>query len=164
MDSRQAARPEFRLLRDVIDADPPIFFEFQRDPVAARTAAFVSKDPSDRAAFDAHWKKIRSDPKVILRTIVQDGRVVGSVARWDLAGNPQVTYWIDRKFRGRGIATRALAAFLKIVTVRPIYASAAHDDAASIRVLEKCGFRRVGGEKAFANARGCEIEEVFFEL
>ncbi len=151
-------------LRDVTDADLPTLFEFQRDPVASRMAAFVSKDPSDRAAFDAHWKKLRNDPAIVLRAIVEDGRLAGSVARWDLAGKPQVTYWIGREFWGRGIATRALAAFLEIVTVRPLYASAASDNAGSLRVLEKCGFRRTGEESAFAPGRGAEIVEVFLEL
>ena len=46
----------------------------------------------------------------------------------------------------------------------PLYASAAQDTAASIRVLEKCGFEMRGSAKAFAKARGTEIEEVFLEL
>jgi RimJ/RimL family protein N-acetyltransferase len=48
--------------------------------------------------------------------------------------------------------------------VRPLYASAAADNAGSIRVLEKCGFRRTGEVRALAKARGAEITEVFFEL
>jgi RimJ/RimL family protein N-acetyltransferase len=34
----------------------------------------------------------------------------------------------------------------------------------SQRVLEKCGFRRVGEGRGFANARGEEIDEVLFRL
>jgi RimJ/RimL family protein N-acetyltransferase len=63
-----------------------------------------------------------------------------------------------------GIATLALTEFLRIFNTRPLYASAAKDNAASIRVLEKCGFAIRGSAKAFAKARGTEIEEVFFEL
>lgn len=47
---------------------------------------------------------------------------------------------------------------------RPLYARAAKDNVASIRVLEKCGFRISGYERAFANARGEEIEEAILEL
>jgi RimJ/RimL family protein N-acetyltransferase len=47
---------------------------------------------------------------------------------------------------------------------RPLYASAARDNAASIRVLEKCGFTIRGSAKAFAGARGEEIEEVMLHL
>jgi RimJ/RimL family protein N-acetyltransferase len=51
-----------------------------------------------------------------------------------------VGYWVGREFWGRGIATRALAAFLDEVSERPIYAGVADTNLASIRVLEKCGF------------------------
>jgi RimJ/RimL family protein N-acetyltransferase len=77
---------------------------------------------------------------------------------------PQVTYWVDREFWGRGIATAALAQFLTLYRVRPVYASAAADNPGSLRVLEKCGFVRQGMEKSFANARGQEIDEVFLVL
>ena len=51
-----------------------------------------------------------------------------------------------------------------IFNTRPLYASAAKNNAASIRVLEKCGFAIRGSAKALAKARGNGIEEVFFEL
>ena len=50
-------------------------------------------------------------------------------------------YWIGREFWGRGVATRALWAFLHEVEERPIYAGVAETNIASIRVLEKCGFK-----------------------
>ena len=40
----------------------------------------------------------------------------------------------------------------------------AKDNAGSIRVLDECGFRLVGTERGFANARGAEIEELLFVL
>jgi RimJ/RimL family protein N-acetyltransferase len=48
--------------------------------------------------------------------------------------------------------------------VRPIYASAAQDNAASLRVLAKCGFVVTGSHLDYAEARGHEIEEVLLEL
>jgi RimJ/RimL family protein N-acetyltransferase len=47
---------------------------------------------------------------------------------------------------------------------RPLYARAAKDNIASIRVLEKCGFQVMGYDKGFAIARGKEIEEVIMQL
>ena len=41
---------------------------------------------------------------------------------------------------GRGIATAALTAFLRLEQTRPLYAGVAKHDAASVRVLQKCGF------------------------
>ena len=72
--------------------------------------------------------------------------------------------WVGNEFWGNGIATQALTELLRTVEDRPLYASAASDNAASLRVLEKCGFRKRGSAKAFAKARGAEIDEVFFEL
>jgi RimJ/RimL family protein N-acetyltransferase len=151
-------------LRAVIDDDLPVFFEQQQDPVARHMAGFTSKDASDRDAFDAHWAKIRSDDTVTAMTIVLDGRVAGNIGSFARDGKPQVTYWIGKEHWGKGLATKALSMFLAIITTRPLYASAAGDNSASIRVLEKCGFAITGSEKAFANARGEEIEEAKLTL
>jgi RimJ/RimL family protein N-acetyltransferase len=46
-----------------------------------------------------------------------------------------------------------------------VFASTAGDNVASQRVLERCGFKRTGEqERAFAEARGEEIDEVMFRL
>jgi RimJ/RimL family protein N-acetyltransferase len=151
-------------LRDVIDSDLEIFFENEQDPTANHMAAFTRKDPSDRAAFDAHRAKINADPTVLNKTIMVDGQVVGSVAKFEMYGDTEVTYWISKDYWGKGIVTQALAQFLNIVTVRPIFGRAAKDNLGSIRVLEKCGFKITGHDKGFANARGEEIEEVVMTL
>ncbi len=92
--------------------------------------------------------------------------MVGHVAKFVDAefGKPEVTYWIGRKHWGRGLATEALSQFVSKLELRPLYGRAARDNAASIRVMEKCGFRIVGYGKGFAKARGKEIEEVILEL
>jgi RimJ/RimL family protein N-acetyltransferase len=152
------------LLRDVIDADLPIFFEQQLDPQANYMAAFTAEDPTNLAAFTAHWAKIRAFDNVINKTIVADGQVVGNVASFVMFDQLQVSYWLGKEYWGKGIATRALSELLKLQTVRPIYGRAARDNFASIRVLEKCGFVLRGYEKAFANARNAEIEEAILKL
>jgi RimJ/RimL family protein N-acetyltransferase len=147
----------------VIDRHLPILFEQQQDPAANRMAAFTARDPADRAAFDAHWAKIRSDPTVTIRAILFDGQLAGSVARYNDRGFFEVTYWLGREYWGKGIATRALSALLEEVKERPLYAGAAADNVASLRVLEKCGFLIVGRERGFADARGQEIDEVLLK-
>jgi RimJ/RimL family protein N-acetyltransferase len=152
-------------LRDVIEDDLRLFFDFQLDPDANSMAAFTAKDPTDREAFTAHWKKNLLEPTNINRTIVCDGQVVGSIASYEDGGKPEVTYWIGRAHWGKGIATRALTTFLaQANTTRPIYARVAKDNLGSRRVLEKCGFQVIGETKGFANARGEEIEELLLEL
>lgn len=151
-------------LREVRKEDLALFFEFQLDDLASVMAAFTHKDPSSRSAFEVHWSKIMADPSIINRTVVVDNQVVGSVASYLLGVERQVCYWIDRKYWGQGIATRALEELLKLIPDRPLFASAAWDNTGSIRVLEKCGFCYVRTELAYANARGAEIEEEMFIL
>jgi signal transduction histidine kinase/RimJ/RimL family protein N-acetyltransferase len=112
------------------------------DPESLRMAAFTAKDPTDRDAFDAHWKRIRARPTCVNRTVLVDGDVVGSAAVYGEPGEREVTYWIDRAYWGKGIATAALRDLLAEVPERPLYARVAADNAGSLRVLEKCGFRR----------------------
>lgn len=152
-------------LRDVQAADLDIFFANRQDPIASHMAAFVSKDPSDRAAFDAHWQRIMADENNTNKTILYKGQVAGHVASFIMFGELEVTYWIDRAYWGQGVASRALKEFLTTVQrKRPIFGRAAKDNLASIRVLEKCGFQHIGEDMGYANARGKEIAEVILKL
>ncbi|MFF5478558.1 GNAT family N-acetyltransferase [Streptomyces sp. NPDC012935] len=150
-------------LREVHDSDLPVFYRQLNDPEALRMAAFTPKDPEDRDAFDAHWRRIRSSDDV-LRTILADGDVVGSAAVYGEPGEREVTYWVDRAYWGRGVATAALRGLLAQVPERPLYARAAADNEGSLRVLHKCGFRVSAHARGFANARGEEIDEVVLHL
>ncbi|WP_030590122.1 GNAT family N-acetyltransferase [Streptomyces anulatus] len=152
-------------LRAVQDSDLPLFFAWMSDPEATRVAAFTSEDPTDRAAFDAHWARLRAGSGgVVMRTVVADGAVVGHVGAYGDPGDRQVTYWIGRAHWGRGLATAALRAFLDETPTRPLHARAAADNLGSRRVLEKCGFVVTGKDRGFARARGGEIDEVLVTL
>ena len=151
-------------IREIEPADLEVFYVHQLDPEAIRLAAFVSKDPTDKVAFDAHWRKVLSLAGVTNRTILADGAVAGHVACFPDGDNMEVTYWIGREFWGNGVATRALALLLGLVTVRPILARAATDNLGSLRLLEKCGFKITGTDKGFANGRGEETEEYLLRL
>lgn len=149
-------------LREVGPCDLDLFHTQFQDPEAKRMAAFGPADPVDRARFDAHWK--RNIAEYVVRTVLADGEVVGSVCVYGEPGDLQVTYWIDRAHWGRGVATAALRALLELVPERPLFARAAADNSGSVRVLEKCGFTVMGHERAFANARGAEIDELVLIL
>jgi RimJ/RimL family protein N-acetyltransferase len=150
-------------LRDVVDADFEVFFALQRDEVASRMAAFGTRD-ADAMTLAARWKRNAANVTTASKTILDDGAVVGLVASFMVGEERHVTYWIAGSHWGRGVATAALDQFLRLVTARPLHASTAYDNAGSQRVLEKCGFVRCGTERAFADARGEEIDEVFFVL
>jgi RimJ/RimL family protein N-acetyltransferase len=96
--------------------------------------------PRTREAFDSHWSKSLGDPANIVRAILLGEAFVGYVSRFPHDGEDHVGYWIDRAFWGRGIASRALSLLLQEVTDRPLVATAATSNLASLRVLQKCGF------------------------
>jgi len=153
------------LLRNVVNEDLPIFFEYQLDQGANYMAAFTARDPTDQEAFLAHWHRILADKTNIIQTILFNRQVAGSVSSYEEEGKPEVTYWLGKEYWGKGIATRALKEFLAQKNqIRPIYARVAKDNLGSRRVLEKCGFKIIGESKGFANARGEEIEELHLEL
>jgi RimJ/RimL family protein N-acetyltransferase len=151
-------------LRKVREEDIPVFFEQQLDPQANEMAAFTSREPSDRQAFEQHWERLRSKQDVFVRTVLYNGQVAGHIVKYVQFLEPEVGYWLGREFWGRGIATRGLELFLGEIQERPLNARAAKDNLASIRVLEKCGFRKTGESKGFANARGAVVEEAVFIL
>jgi RimJ/RimL family protein N-acetyltransferase len=161
--STEPSPPEI-LLRQVAPEDLPIFFEYQLDPQASRMAAFTAENPSDRQAFDRHWKRLLGDPAIIVRTVVFRGQVAGHMVSFRQGNRRLVGYWTGRDFWGLGITTAALRQFLDLLEERPLFALAAHDNAASIRILEKCGFVPVGQERGFASARQELVEEILFRL
>lgn len=147
-------------LRNIRPDDLPIFFEHQLDADATRMAGFPSRD---RAAFDAHWaNNIFGNSTAVTRTILLDGEVAGNIGSWQQDDLRLVGYWIGKEYWGRGVATEALALFLRIVTSRPLYAHVVKHNVASIRVLEKCGFRREREERI--EAGGEESAEIEFVL
>ena len=107
-------------------------------------AAFNSRD---RAAFDQHWAKILADENNLNQTIVADDHVAGNIASFLMEGQREVGYWIERAFWGRGIASAALSAFLRLEQRRPLHAGVAKHNAASLRVLQKCGFTFLNSTK-----------------
>ena len=151
-------------LRAMQDGDLPFYWEHLSDPAAQHMAAVTRPYHYDRGLFDRHWERIRADPAVLHRTVLDGDRVVGHVAAFGPPDERGVTYWIDRACWGRGIATAALGALLRLEDTRPLVAHAVADNAGSIRVLEKCGFVVTGRGRVFAQARDGEIDEVVLTL
>jgi RimJ/RimL family protein N-acetyltransferase len=151
-------------LRAVRDDDLDAIYDQMRDPVAVRMAAFTAEDPDDRVAFDAHFVRLRTDPEILMFAVTMDGELVGTAAAFPVGDDTEITYWLDRAWWGRGIATRAVELLVDLVPLRPITARAASDNAGSLAVLRKVGFRPVGKEVAYATGRGEEFEETVLRL
>lgn len=146
-------------LRGVEPGDLPLFFAHQRDPEAVAMVAFHSRD---RAAFDQHWEKILADEANLNRTVLLEGDVAGNISSFMRGGQREVGYWIDRAYWGRGVATGALSAFLRLEQTRPLYAGVAKHNAASLRVLQKCGFTLL--PSADENSDGADDSHVLLVL
>jgi len=142
------------VLRNVVEEDLDAFFEHQREPEANEMAIFPARD---RETFDAHWRRLLADDSLIKKTIVEDGEVAGNILSWQQEGRRLVGYWIGREFWGKGLATRALYELTEEITERPLHAWVAASNVSSIRVLEKCGFVRVG-------SRTTDVEELLYQL
>ena len=149
------------VLRDVSEADLPVFFAHQTDPDASRMAAFP---PREWEAFLAHWTRILADETVLKKTILLDGQAVGNVVSFLQSGDREVGYWVGKEFWGKGIATQALAAFLFLEKTRPLYAHVAKHNLASQRVLEKCAFEVIGEDSWTPTAGGEVVEEYILIL
>lgn len=113
----------------------------QLDPESNRMAG---TKPHTREAFDAVWERALADEQVVPRVIIDsNGAIVGTMNRFKADGVDALGYLIAREHWGKGIAGRALELFLAEVTTRPLHATAARDNVASLRVLTRAGFRIV---------------------
>jgi RimJ/RimL family protein N-acetyltransferase len=108
--------------------------------------------------------QLLADPRVRVNAIAVDGITVGYVGSFFSDSEREVTYWVDRRYWGKGVATAALEAFLRDEITRPVVARVARDNARSVRVLEKCGFVLVAHTTGYAPQRSADIEELVFRL
>jgi RimJ/RimL family protein N-acetyltransferase len=152
------------ILRKTVASDLEAFFIFQLDKEANYLAAFTSKDPTDKTAYLHKYTKFLTDPTINMRTIVMDNIIAGSIAKFEIEGEAEITYWMDKVVWGKGVATKALKDFLTIENSRPLFGRTAFDNVGSQKVLGKCGFVKIGTDKGFANARQTEIDEFIYRL
>jgi RimJ/RimL family protein N-acetyltransferase len=151
-------------LRPLEDRDLDTIYEQAKDPESVRMAAFTAEDQTDRRAFLNRMSRLRADTSVPFRVIDVDGAIAGTIGSFRIDDQLEVTYWVDRAYWGKGVASAALQILLSETAERPVYARAASDNVGSLRVLEKAGFRRVGVDRGFARGRGEEIEETILRL
>ncbi|MBV1945625.1 MULTISPECIES: GNAT family N-acetyltransferase [Streptomyces] len=137
------AEPEDVRLRGVTEDDLELFLAFEHDPEAVRRSRFT---PRPRDAFLTHWRtRVLPGPDSLVRTVTAGGEVAGNIVSWAQEdGRRFVGYWLGRPYWGRGIGSRALALFLALDPVRPLYADPFAGNTASVALLEKHGFARVG--------------------
>ena len=121
-------------------------------------AAFPTRAPD---VFYAHWATIRADPTNITRTIVaDDGSWSATSSAGSTAVDREVGYWIGREHWGRGYRDGgAPAPARRGRRIGRSSRTSSPDNIGSQRVVEHCGFVRVG--EAVADDG---VHEVIFRL
>jgi RimJ/RimL family protein N-acetyltransferase len=151
-------------LRILEDADLDRLFEWEQDPRAVAMAAFTRADPADRAAFDEHYQRIRSDPDCTLLAVEDDGVLAGTIGSFTMEGEREITYWINPSRWGQGLATAALKAFVLVEATRPLFARVAEQNIDSARVLARAGFVQIGSDIGHAHGVGRDVVEHIYRL
>jgi RimJ/RimL family protein N-acetyltransferase len=151
-------------LRALREDDLDDLFRWESDPTATSMAAFTRANPADRAAFDAHYHRVRSDANNTNQAIEEDGVLAGMIASFTVEGDRELTYWIDPVRWGRGIASEAVRAFIERETQRPLFARAAAHNIGSSKVLLRNGFMKIGEETSWAAGLGQDVLEHIYRL
>jgi RimJ/RimL family protein N-acetyltransferase len=145
------ARTERLLLRPGWVEDAPALFDAIADERIVRNLASAPWPYrlDDAEAFLATERKPDQVNFLIFRRMPGETRLVGSIGFGRTPdGNREFGYWIARPFWGRGYATEAGRAVLKLArdSLRLPRLHSGHflDNPASGRVLEKLGFRPTG--------------------
>lgn len=152
------------VLRELRDEDLAAVFEQWADPAAAHMAAFTAPNHMDRDAFEQRWARLRADESVTNRAIVVDGEVAGTIGSWAAATTVRSRIGLDAPSGGRASPPARSRRSSPSTPPARCMRRVAADNLGSRRVLEKCGFRVVGADRGFAEARGAEVDELVLEL
>src|SRR6478735_2656105 len=78
------------ILRVTTPADLEQLFLFQLDPEGSYQAAFMPKDHTDKEAYIARYTTYLSNPTINMRTILVNGSIAGSVAKYVMEGDAEI--------------------------------------------------------------------------
>ncbi len=129
----------------------------------------LSRVPHPYAAEDARrWLALVAEDHATGRSIhlaiTEGGKLIGVISLEDYRGNSHFGYWLARPYWGRGFATEAATALLRHVfealPVERIGSCVFAENAASLRVQEKLGFRQIGAHRAMCLARNSEVDDI----
>ena len=106
---------------------------------------------------------------LVYPVLLKDGTVIGHVQAVPLEnGGWEAGYHIGKQYTRKGYATEALQAFLPVIMkelgIQKIQGICAGDNAASRRVMEKCGFHPEYAGPGLYQGRQTEICRYIFRL
>jgi RimJ/RimL family protein N-acetyltransferase len=160
-------------LRPVAPADAPAITPLVSDwEIARQTTSIPHPYPEGGAeVWIARASGERAAGRGLAVSIEEraSGQIIGAMGleTGDEEDRLEIGYWIGRPFWGKGYATEAAAALtswaLSLHEIREVHACVFPGNPASVRVLEKAGFIRVGRRIHPAPARGGEQVTLLFE-
>ncbi|CAN1489525.1 RimL Acetyltransferases, including N-acetylases of ribosomal proteins [Rhabdaerophilaceae bacterium] len=133
------------------------------------------QDDLTRPAFRkrvAQAKRDIAEQSAYALLIIAEGQMVGGITlaniRRRAAQTGTLGYWMGAEFAGKGYMTRSVRlvsdfAFLQLQLDR-LEAACLPENAASIRVLEKAGFKREGFARAYLSIAGRRRDHLLFGL
>lgn len=125
--------------------------------------------------WPGRWLQLRASARrgaALPFAITLDGRFVGHVMVGNLVREPllsaYVGYWVDAKVAGGGVVTAAVAIVadhcFSAVGLHRLEATVRPENAASLRVLAKLGFREEGLFQRYLNVDGAWRDHLCFAL
>lgn len=147
--SRRVLETERLVLRAPRLEDAPIIAALAND---RRIAENTTRIPHPYRLADAEeWITLaNADPRdETLLITLRDGGIIGACGlEWRSGPNPEIGYWLGAPHWGHGYATEAVRALIDQAFgefgYEAVEAGARTSNAASRRVLEKCGFQWTG--------------------
>jgi len=163
-------------------------------PITSRDAGRWSQLRRDNASWLAQWESTRppesnigssgyrglirdltrqaKDGRALPFVITYDGTMVGQLTvtgiAWGSARWAQIGYWIDEKHAGRGITPMAVAMAvdhcLHTLRLHRIEIAIRPENTASLRVVEKLGFTRIGLSPSYLHINGAWRDHLLFAI
>ncbi len=161
-------KTERLLLAPLEEGDGKELIAILRDPGVNGTYMVPELDMPDaqKALFDRLYAFTHREDR-FARGIYLDGRLIGMIHDVGMEeGEVELGWFVDPASRGRGFAPEALAAAVRELFAegfRVIKAGAFTENAASLRVMEKCGMRPTG-EREIIPYRGRDRECVYMAI
>jgi [ribosomal protein S5]-alanine N-acetyltransferase len=142
---------------DDVDAVAPAFL----DPDVGGEAGMPPFEPDDLRTFVTHvMPEFMATGRLAPYVIEAEGQLVGGISLHhfdDARRSLEVGYWLYAHARGRGLASRAVAAVVDWAFasgVRRVEAVVRLENEQSSRVLERLGFRREGVKRRLLRYSG----------
>lgn len=114
-------------------------------------------------AYLAKHTKLLNASSINQHTIWLSDTIVGSISRFIMEEQAEITYWIDKRFWGRCIATQALQIFL-LLDRRDLSSAVQHMIIQARKSIREMWAHTNRLNINYANARHAEIEELIYKL